>query len=179
MGEQQPETFHEELTPIRLVNYVSRKQQFQIVGVAQRQCRDGYFGASAWGFAGAVQSGSSMSKIRQVILIQADAAPKPMPGAPCNGCGVCCLLEPCPLGAVLSGRRRGACVAVRWHLDVHQYRCGALVAPVDVLQNVLPRPLWCLVPWLSPGLARLAKRWIAVGQGCDSTVEAAAPQDCD
>ncbi|MEO8121740.1 MAG: hypothetical protein ABI606_20755 [Rhodoferax sp.] len=113
-----------------------------------------------------------MSKIRQVILIHPNAAPKPAPGAPCNGCGVCCLLEPCPLGVLLSGRRHGACVAVRWHIEVHQYRCGALSEPLDVLQHVLPKPMRRLAPHLAPGLARLAKRWIAVGQGCDSTVEA-------
>lgn len=91
-----------------------------------------------------------MPKVHQVILIHPDAATKPAPGAPCNGCGVCCLLEPCPLGMVLSRRRQGACVAVRWDDEGRQYRCGAVVIP---------------------GLAWLAKRWIAVGQGCDSTVE--------
>jgi hypothetical protein len=116
-----------------------------------------------------------MSTIRQFILIQAEAASKPAPGAPCNGCGVCCLLEPCPLGVVLSGRRHGACVALSWRTEANQYRCGALSEPVEVLQNVLPRPLRRLAPWLAPGLARLAKRWIAVGQGCDSTVEPDAP----
>ncbi|MES2879112.1 MAG: hypothetical protein V4713_11865 [Pseudomonadota bacterium] len=116
-----------------------------------------------------------MSATRQIIHIHCDAPLKPEPGAPCNGCGVCCLLEPCPLGVVLSGRRQGACVAVRWQSGVRQYRCGALMAPEDVLQNVLPRPLTRLTPWLAPGLARLAKRWIAVGQGCDSTVESDPP----
>lgn len=116
-----------------------------------------------------------MTKLRQVILIHPDAPSKPAPGAPCNGCGVCCLLEPCPLGVVLSGRRHGACVALRWHSDGHHYRCGALSASLEVLQRVLPRPMWRLAPWLSPSLARLAKRWIAVGQGCDSTVEPEVP----
>lgn len=116
-----------------------------------------------------------MSNIRQIILIQPKAAPKPAHGAPCNGCGVCCLLEPCPLGVLLTRRRQGACVAVRWHGEAHQYRCGALGEPVDVLQSVLPRSLRRLAPWLAPGLARLAKRWIAVDQGCDSTVEPDGP----
>ena len=38
-----------------------------------------------------------------LIRIHADAPAKPPVGAPCNGCGVCCLLEPCPLGVLLSG----------------------------------------------------------------------------
>ena len=116
-----------------------------------------------------------MSKLRQVIMIQPDAPSKPAPGAPCNGCGVCCLLEPCPLGVVLSGRRHGACVAVRWQSEDHLYRCGALSAPLEVLQSVLPRSIRRLAPKLSPSLARLAKRWIAVGQGCDSSVEPEVP----
>jgi hypothetical protein len=144
----------------------------QIVGVAQNP---DLTQESTISLPAPVQSSGSMSKIHQVILIHPDAAPKPAPGAPCNGCGVCCLLEPCPLGVVLSGRRHGACVAVRWHEGERQYRCGALSEAVDVLHQVLPRPLRRLAPWLSPGLApalaRLARRWIAAGQGCDSTVE--------
>ena len=116
-----------------------------------------------------------MSQIHKLLLIQPDASPKPLPGAPCNGCGVCCLLEPCPLGVVLSGRHHGACVAVRWHEDLHQYRCAAVSAPVTLLRARLPRPLQRLAPWLAPALARLAQRWIAVGQGCDSSVEATQP----
>ena len=116
-----------------------------------------------------------MTTTSEIILIHPDAASKPATGAPCNGCGVCCLLEPCPLGVVLSGRRHGACVAVRWHDDLQQYRCGALIEPLDVLHNALPLPMRRVAPWLSPGLARLARRWIAVGLGCDSTVEPTLP----
>jgi hypothetical protein len=107
----------------------------------------------------------------QIIQIHPQAPQKPVSGAPCNGCGVCCLLEPCPLGVVLSGRRTGECVAVRWLDDAQQYRCGALMAPVDVLKKFLPRPFQGLSPWLAPGLSHLAKRWIAVGLGCDSSVQ--------
>ena len=118
---------------------------------------------------------SSMPQYHQIILIQPDAPPKPKPGAPCNGCGVCCLLEPCPLGAVLSGRRQGACVAVRWDGECQQYRCGALIEPAGVLKMALPRPFQSWAPRLAPGLARVAKRWIAVGIGCDSSVQPTMP----
>jgi hypothetical protein len=50
----------------------------------------------------------------RIIKIHPDAPPKPAVGAPCNGCGVCCLAEPCPLGVILSRRLKGACVALRW-----------------------------------------------------------------
>jgi hypothetical protein len=113
-----------------------------------------------------------MSTSHHVILIHPEASSKPAWGAPCNGCGVCCLLEPCPLGVVLSRKRQGACAALRWLPDEHQYRCGALMAPAQVLQQALPRPLTALVPSLAWILARLARRWIAAGQGCDSTVQA-------
>ena len=121
-----------------------------------------------------------MSKNRQAIQIHVhrDAARKPMPGAPCNGCGVCCLLEPCPLGVVLSRRLQGACVAVGWHDALRQYRCGALFEPVGVLQRVLPARVQRLTPGLAarlaPLLARWARRWIAVGTGCDSRLDAKA-----
>lgn len=117
-----------------------------------------------------------MPKTYQRILIHPDAATKPAPGAPCNGCGVCCLLEPCPLGVLLSRRRQGACVAVRWSESLHQYRCGALSAPQEVLHSVMPNALSALVPALSRALRLVAGRWIAVDQGCDSTLELAQPQ---
>lgn len=111
----------------------------------------------------------------QIILIHPEAPAKPVPGAPCNGCGVCCLMAPCPLGMLLSGRRQGACVALRWQDEGRHYRCGAIIAPVAVLQGALPAFLQRLTPWLAPLLAGLAKRWIAAGQGCDSTVEPMPP----
>jgi len=45
----------------------------------------------------------------RTIWLHRDALPKPDFGAPCNGCGVCCASEPCPLGVLLSWRRRGRC----------------------------------------------------------------------
>ena len=121
-----------------------------------------------------------MSTPHQIIYIQPAAPAKPAVGAACNGCGVCCLVAPCPLGVILSGRRTGACDALRWEgLDqeggntVGFYRCGAITQPDDVLFGVLPRALKVGIPALAWGLGRLAKRWIAAGKGCDSTVEVA------
>ncbi|MEK9802796.1 MAG: hypothetical protein VW475_05250, partial [Curvibacter sp.] len=70
---------------------------------------------------------------QQIIHIQPAAPSKPAQGQPCNGCGVCCLVEPCPLGQLLSRRRRGACSALRWEEGAALYRCGALTAPAEVL----------------------------------------------
>lgn len=87
----------------------------------------------------------------RVIEIHPDAPPKPAEGAACNGCGVCCLAEPCPLGVLISRRRHGACSALRW--DGARYLCGVLAA----------RPQG-LAGWL-------VRRWIAAGQGCDCSLE--------
>lgn len=48
------------------------------------------------------------------IRLHVDAPPKPAFGAACNGCGVCCTLEPCPIGMIWSRRRHGACSALVW-----------------------------------------------------------------
>ena len=99
----------------------------------------------------------------QVIHIHAEAPPKPLLGAPCNGCGLCCLAEPCPLGQVISRKRSGACDALRWDPAQSLYRCGALSEPESVLGM-----RW---RWAAPLLRRLAQRWIAAGVGCDATLQ--------
>jgi hypothetical protein len=94
----------------------------------------------------------------RVIAIEAAAAPKPPYGSPCNGCGACCLAEPCPLGILVSRRRQGRCAALNWDDGSGRYRCGLLAT-------------WSDSRW--PSLARFARyivqRWIAAGHGCDST----------
>ena len=107
----------------------------------------------------------------QIIHIEPLAPAKPLVGAPCNGCGICCLAEPCPLGMVLSRRRVGPCQALRWSAAQSQYRCGAIIDTHAVVAAALPK----LLRWMAPGISRLvapfAKRWIAAGVGCDSTLE--------
>ena len=112
----------------------------------------------------------------RIVHIQALAPPKPALGLPCNGCGVCCLHEPCPLGILLSGRRRGACTALRWEEVRAQYRCGAMLQPREVLGAALPTGLGWLAPVLLPVLRQLAGRWIAAGQGCDCSLEVSPGQ---
>lgn len=102
---------------------------------------------------------------RRVIHLHAEAPHKPPAGAPCNGCGVCCAAEPCPLGMLLSRRRHGACAALAWDETQHRHVCDALVRPQRFVK-------W---RWLRPLFARLAARWIAAGRGCDSAVEVEAP----
>jgi hypothetical protein len=109
----------------------------------------------------------------QVIHVHPAAPSKPALGAPCNGCGVCCLAEPCPVGMLVSRRRRGACEALRWNDSTRQYRCGMVSDPREVLG--LPDRAW--TRWLAALLARGSRRWISAGSGCDATLQAERSRD--
>ena len=94
---------------------------------------------------------------RTLAHIHPDAPPQPALGAPCNGCGLCCLLEPCPLGMLLSRKRRGACHLLRWSDAQQRYLCGAISdAPQGALGQLR---------------VHLARRWIAAGDGCDAQLQ--------
>lgn len=96
----------------------------------------------------------------QVVHWHAGAPPQPAVGAPCNGCGLCCLAQPCPLGMLVSRRRHGACAALRWDDARSRYLCGMVEDAGEV------------IGWRSPLISRLlgalARRWIAAGSGCDA-----------
>jgi hypothetical protein len=103
-----------------------------------------------------------MPTLTQTIRIHPAAPAKPAWGEACNGCGVCCAAEPCPLGIWLSRRRQGACAALGWDSGGQRYLCGALAEPGRWL------------PWLPAAWAQaLARRWIASAQGCDAGLETA------
>jgi len=56
---------------------------------------------------------------------------------------------------VLSRKRSGACVALRWNALELRYHCGAVQGP------------WGF----------LARRWISAGTGCDSSLQPLGPPD--
>ena len=93
---------------------------------------------------------SSTPALPQHIFIHPQAAPKPPMGAACNGCGLCCLAAPCPVGVLLSRSRSGPCKALQWDAAERQYRCGAMGTGLQ---------------------ARMVGRWIAAGKGCDCDLE--------
>lgn len=103
------------------------------------------------------------------IPIHAEAPAKPAWGAGCNGCGVCCLSEPCPVGMVLSRRTQGACIAVQWNDAQQHYQCGMVTQP----------ELWFPLPWRWSHdlMSRLSRRWISAGKGCDCDIELASPEE--
>ena len=98
-----------------------------------------------------------------LVYLQPQAPAKPAAGASCNGCGVCCAWQPCPLGVLVSGRRHGACDALRWSEPAQRYHCAMVVDP----QAVWPH----LPGLLRAPLRALAQRWIAAGVGCDCDLE--------
>jgi hypothetical protein len=104
--------------------------------------------------------------MEKTILIHSQAPRKPDLGEPCNGCGICCTVEPCPVGVVVSGRRTGACSALKWVEAENRYRCGVMAMPAT----------WSAAPWLAAIAKRLAGRLIAAGQGCDCSLEAGEPE---
>jgi hypothetical protein len=103
-----------------------------------------------------------MSPAHQVIHIHPEAPPKPPEGAPCNGCGVCCLAEPCPVGMLVSRKRHGACDLLRWSAAQGRYVCGLLA---DEAGGGLAGPLWRRL-WRA-----WARRLISAGSGCDASIE--------
>lgn len=106
---------------------------------------------------------SVLSMRHRVILLHAQAPAKPATGEPCNGCGWCCAAEPCPLGVLLSRRRRGACAALLWSREERRYHCGAVSDPKQSVR-------WLPAAWVR----RAALRWISAAKGCDADISAAA-----
>ena len=107
------------------------------------------------------------------LKIHPAAPPKPREGAPCNGCGVCCLAEPCPMGALLTLRSSGPCQWLTWHGASRTYRCGVLAATDP---QALPQEAPAWKRWWRARLHRAARRWIAAGAGCDCSMDD-APAD--
>lgn len=102
--------------------------------------------------------------IRRVIHVEPLAPSKPAEGAPCNGCGVCCLAEPCPAGVLITGTRSGPCRLLRWDEADRRYRCGLVGGSPEA-----PSGRWDRLR------AAAARRWIGAGTGCDCSLEAAPP----
>ncbi len=97
------------------------------------------------------------------IAIHPAAPHKPALGAPCNGCGVCCAAEPCPVSRLLLGHRKGACPALQWQDAGRRYVCGMIIAPASFLR-------WLPQRWNEFASRRFA-RWIAADVACDADIE--------
>jgi hypothetical protein len=96
----------------------------------------------------------------QTITIHALAPAKPALGEACNGCGVCCAAEPCPVSLVLIWPHQAPCKALVWNEIEKRYLCGMVLKPSKFLT------------WLPSSANNVAsnlfKRWISANQACDS-----------
>ncbi|VWX61244.1 conserved hypothetical protein [Burkholderiales bacterium 8X] len=99
----------------------------------------------------------------QVILLRVEAPAKPSVGESCNGCGICCTSEPCPVGMLFSRRASGPCAVLEFSEEEGRYRCGLVTDSA----KWLPKILRGAAPWMS----KAALRFVAAGRGCDSSVE--------
>jgi len=99
----------------------------------------------------------------QIIHIHPQAPNKPPMGTPCNGCGVCCAAEPCPVSLALLWPHTAPCRALTWDQKANRYLCGMVSEPSHHLRW-LPKKL-------DKVASRLFKRWIAADTLCDADVE--------
>jgi len=96
----------------------------------------------------------------QIITIHAHAPPKPALGEACNGCGVCCAAEPCPVSLTLLWPHQAPCRALMWSDAGQRYLCGMVSDPARFL-GWLPKSM-------NASASRLFKRWIAANTVCDA-----------
>ncbi|WP_455233393.1 hypothetical protein [Geopseudomonas aromaticivorans] len=101
-----------------------------------------------------------------IPVVQLDKPPK---GAPCNGCGYCCIEEVCQLGRELGDEVH--CKALIAGAD-GRYACGLVVDPYRYLP---PERLarWQKIDRLHPGLGEQTLKdyhaeALGAGRGCDS-----------
>jgi hypothetical protein len=95
----------------------------------------------------------------QTLTLHADAPPKPALGQPCNGCGMCCAAERCPMAWLFLPLRSAPCAALEWDGEARCYRCGMVENPAKY------------IGWLPRRWEARASRWfgyrVAAGKGCD------------
>ena len=109
-----------------------------------------------------------MNKTRtQLIELHPLAPPKPDYGADCNGCGVCCAAEPCPVAFLFLFQFKGRCRALLWQNDTSRYVCGMVVCPDQYVRLIPAR--------LRAPMGRFFASRIAAEYGCDLAAEVVSP----
>ena len=85
---------------------------------------------------------------------------KPAYGLPCNGCGYCCVEEPCAIALehIPDHPREGACVALEREGD--RFVSGMIRRPSPYMQ--LPND------WTDVHLGRIFAAALGAGRGCDA-----------
>lgn len=86
------------------------------------------------------------------------APEKPAYGSPCNGCGLCCIAEQCPIGELLLGPHR-ICPAL---MDVGSaFVCGLMTNPELFYKNGTD-------PERLRGIGKSVGLLLGAGRGCDA-----------
>lgn len=88
---------------------------------------------------------------------------KPPHGSPCNGCGQCCMDEPCPLGAAVFRKATGSCPALE-KADGDKWACGLVVHPERYA------PVQTMIVGRS-ALGNAASVLVGAGIGCDAQLD--------
>jgi hypothetical protein len=95
----------------------------------------------------------------QTLTLHATAPPKPALGERCNGCGICCAAERCPVALLFLPHGGGSCAALEWDGEAGRYLCGMARRPANY------------IAWLPRSWEGAAGRWFAVriaaGTACD------------
>jgi len=105
-----------------------------------------------------------MSETRtQIIELHPLAPAKPDYGAQCNGCGMCCAAEPCPVALLFLWQFKGGCRALLWENATNRYVCGMVVSP-DQYVRLMPT-------FLRERMGRFFAKRIASEYGCDFAAE--------
>ena len=109
-----------------------------------------------------------MPKTReQIVELHPHAPSKPEYSAKCNGCGVCCAAEPCPVAYIFLFQFKGRCRALLWQNDEHRYVCGMVLYP-DKMAGIIPHRFRGL-------MGKFFASRIATGMGCDFQAEIVSP----
>ena len=64
-------------------------------------------------------------------MLPPDIPEPPGEGAPCNGCGMCCVLALCPLAAMAKAKGP-PCEHLLWHKVERRFRCEMVVVADEV-----------------------------------------------
>lgn len=84
---------------------------------------------------------------------------KPLYGSPCNSCGLCCVMEQCPLSEAVFGTQ-ALCPALE-ALPTGGYGCGLIARPAAYGVGG---------DWASPVVSEAFAVILGAGQGCDGVL---------
>lgn len=108
----------------------------------------------------------SGAQVSPIALIDGTAGArlpiKPAHGSPCNGCGLCCAMEPCGVARefIPNHPEEGPCLALEW--EAGRFSCGMIRRPSHYMR--LPND------WADGVLGEMIADALGAGRGCDAEV---------